>query len=333
MINTYHYTEDSYEQTVLDQFREMDYEVLHGPDVDAETGRDLTDATIPGKLREAMLRINGTEKTAAVDEAIRKVHEQFSQPLIQANVQLTDWLQNGLDVTFKTTEGNLKSDHVRLIDIDEKSLTINNTFQVVNQWTVVNGQARKRADIVVFINGLPISIIELKSPSREVTNSEEAYLQLQNYMRQIPQLFTAAQMLVISDMTDTQVGTITAPLDRYMEWKTTDGSYESTAIADFQTFFEGIFYKNRLIDLIADFSLSMGSDIKKARILAGYHQYFAVKKAMKCTQDALGRKDGKIGVFWHTQGSGKSLSMVFYAHQLLKNLADAVGIQQADVFE
>lgn len=320
MPNTYHYTEDSYEQTILDLFNEMGYEVLHGPDVDAETGRDLTDATIPGKLREAMLRINGAEKSAAVDEAIRKIRELFSQPLISANVQMTDWLQNGLDVTFKTGEGTLRSDHVKILDTDNPA---NNSFQVVNQWTVVNGHARKRADIVVFVNGLPIAVVELKSPSREVTNSEEAYLQLQNYMRQVPQLFTVAQMLVISDMADTQVGTITAPLDRFMEWKTTDGSYESTAIADFQTFFEGIFDKSRLIDLITDFSLSMGSDTQKVRILAGYHQYFAVKKAMQCTQDALGRKDGKIGVFWHTQGSGKSLSMVFYAHQLLKNLLSA----------
>lgn len=320
MPNTYHYTEDSYEQTILDLFNEIGYEVLYGPDVDAETGRELTDATIPGKLREAMLRINGADKAAAVDEAIRKIHELFSQPLVPANVQMTDWMQNGLDVTFKTGEGTLRSDHVRILDIYNPA---NNSFQVVNQWTVVNGQARKRADIVVFVNGLPIAVIELKSPSREVTNSEEAYLQLQNYMRQVPQLFTAAQMLVISDMADTQVGTITAPLDRFMEWKTTDGSYESTAIADFQTFFEGIFDKSRLIDLIADFSLSMGRDTKKARILAGYHQYFAVKKAMKCTQEALQRKDGKIGVFWHTQGSGKSLSMVFYAHQLLKNLLSA----------
>lgn len=320
MSNTYHYTEDSYEQTILDLFNEMGYEVMHGPDVDADTGRDLTDATIPGKLREAMLRINGADKTAAVDEALRKVREQFSQPLIPANVQLTEWLQNGLDVMFKDVKGLLRSDHVRIIDIENPE---NNSFQVVNQWTVVNGQARKRADIVVFVNGLPIAVIELKSPSREVTNSEEAYLQLQNYMRQVPQLFTAAQMLVISDMADTQVGTITAPLDRYMEWKTTDGSYESTAIADFQTFFEGIFDKTRFIDLIADFSLSMGSDTKKTRILAGYHQYFAVKKAMECTQRAMKRKDGKIGVFWHTQGSGKSFSMVFYAHQLLKNLLSA----------
>lgn len=319
-MTSYHYTEDSYEQTILELFGDMGYEVLHGPDVDAATERELTDATIPGKLREAMLRINGTEKSAAIDEALRKVREQFSQPLVAANVQLTDWLQNGLDVTFKTGEGMLSSDHVRLIDTVNP---LNNSFQVVNQWTVVNGQAKKRADIVVFINGLPIAVVELKSPSREVTNSEEAYLQLQNYMRQVPQLFTAAQMLVISDMADTQVGTITAPLDRFMEWKTTDGSYESTALADFQTFFEGIFERSRLIDIITDFSLAMGSDTKKTRILAGYHQYFAVKKALSCTQAALGRKDGKIGVFWHTQGSGKSLSMVFYAHQLLKNLLSA----------
>lgn len=189
MPNTYHYTEDSYEQTILDLFGELNYEVLHGPEVDAETGRDLTDAIIPGKLREAMFSINGADKTTAVDEAIRKIHELFTQPLIPANVQMTDWLQNGLDVTFKTAEGLLRSDHVRIVDIDNPA---NNSFQVVNQWTVVNGQARKRADMVVFVNGLSIAVIELKSPSREVTNSEEAYLQLQNYMRQIPQLFTAA---------------------------------------------------------------------------------------------------------------------------------------------
>ncbi len=323
MENTYKYTEDSYEQTILELFRGLGYEVLHGPEVDAATDRDLTDATIPGKLREAMLRINGPEKLAAVEEALRRVHEVYSLPLLQANVLLTDWLQNGLDVSFKSADGSLRSDHVRLLDTNEGTLGINNSFQVVNQWTVVNGHARKRADIVVFINGLPIAIIELKSPTREVTNSEDAYLQLQNYIRQIPQLFTAAQMLIISDMADTQVGTLTAPLDRYMEWKTTDGSYESTALADFETFFEGIFERSRLIDLITDFSLSMGSETNKTRILAGYHQYFAVKKAMACTREALGRKDGKIGVFWHTQGSGKSLSMVFYAHQLLKNLLSA----------
>lgn len=319
MPNTFHFTEDSYEQSILSLFNDMGYEYHYGPELEAETSRELTDATIPGVLRKAMLTINGAEKTAAVDEAIRKIKEQFSQPLMSANVTLIDWLQNGLDVTFKTEQGTFRSDHIKIIDTENRE---SNSFVVVNQWTVANARTKKRADIVVFVNGLPIAVVELKSPSRDVTNSEEAHQQLQNYMRIVPQLFTACQMLVISDMADTRVGTITAPLDRYMEWKTTDGSYESTALADFETFFNGIFAKQRLIDIITDFTLTMGVD-RKFRILAGYHQYFAVKKALNCTKQALQRNDGKIGVFWHTQGSGKSLSMVFYAHQLLKNLLSA----------
>ena len=321
MPNTFHFTEDSYEQSIISLFEEMGYKYHYGPELEAETCRDLTDATIPGVLRKVMLDINGAGKAGAVDEAIRQIREQFSLPLVSANVVLTEWLQNGLDVTFKTDHGTLRSDHIKIIETDP-NLIDKNSFVVANQWTVVNGNSTKRADIVVFVNGLPISVVELKSPSREVTNSEEAHQQLQNYMRIVPQLFTACQMLVISDMADTRVGTITAPLDRYMEWKTTDGSYESTVFADFETFFNGIFTKHRFIDIITDFTLTMGVD-KKVRIIAGYHQYFAVKKALDCTKQALQRNDGKIGVFWHTQGSGKSLSMVFYAHQLLKNLLSA----------
>ncbi len=316
MPKTFHFTEDSYEQTIISLFKDMGYEYHYSPELDADTRRELTDSTIPGALRKAMLAINGADKVAAVDEAIRKIREQFSQPLVSANITLTDWLQNGLDVTFKTAQGSLRSDHIKIIDTDNIN---NNSFVVANQWTVTNGKSTKRADIVVFINGLPISVVELKSPSREVTNSEEAHQQLQNYMRIVPQLFTACQMLVISDMADTRVGTITAPLDRYLEWKTTDGSYESTAFADFETFFNGIFEKHRVIDIIANFTLTMGGD-KKIRILAGYHQYFAVKKALECTKQALQRNDGKIGVFWHTQGSGKSILMIILAKWILENV-------------
>lgn len=261
MPNTFHFTEDSYEQSIISLFKEMGYEYHYGPELEADTNRELTDATIPGVLRKAMLVINGTDKAPAVDEAIRQIRELFSQPLVSANVTFTDWLQNGLDVTFKTAQGTLRSDHIRIIDTANID---NNSFVVANQWTVINGKSTKRADIVVFINGLPVSVIELKSPSREVTNSEEAHQQLQNYMRIVPQLFTACQMLVISDMADTRVGTITAPLDRYMEWKTTDGSYESTAFADFETFFNGIFTKHRFIDIITDFTLTMGVEKKHA---------------------------------------------------------------------
>lgn len=156
----FRFTEDSYEQSVIALFKEMGYEYHYGPELDATTGRELTDATIPGALRKAMLAINGEDRAAAVDEAVRRIREQFGQPLLNANITLTDWLQNGLDVTFKTAQGSLRSDHVRIIDSDNIDC---NSFVVANQWTVTNGRSTKRADIVVFINGLPVSVIELKS--------------------------------------------------------------------------------------------------------------------------------------------------------------------------
>ena len=306
-MNTYHYTEDSYEQTILDLFKEMGYDYRYGPELEQETARDLEDVSISCITRKQLLVINGATKQLAIEEAMRQLHTIQNEPLLSANIKMTEWLQQGLDVSYRASDGQIRCDHLKLIDQENID---NNVFTVVNQWTIVNGTNTKRADIVVFINGLPIAVVELKSPTREVTNSEEAWLQLQ---------FTACQLCVISDMADTRVGSITAPLDRFMEWKTTDGSYESTSVADFETLFNGMFKKERLVDIITHFTMAMGTD-KKARILAGYHQYFAVKKAMECTKEAIKRQDGKIGVFWHTQGSGKSLSMVFYAHQLLHNL-------------
>ena len=220
----------------------------------------------------------------------------------------TDWLQNGLDVTFKTTQGTLRSDHIKIMDTANID---NNRFMVVNQWTVVNGKSTKRADIVVFLNGLPVSVIELKSPSREITNSEEAHQQLQNYMRIVPQLFTALSNACDKRYGRHPWGTITAPLDRYMEWKTTDGSYESTAFADFETFFNGIFAKHRFIDIIADFTLTMGVDKRHA---TGWptNQYFAVKKAPSTApKKALQHNDGEVGVFWHDARFGQKPAMVF----------------------
>lgn len=317
-MSIYHYTEDAYEQTIMELFKEMGYECHYGPNLEQETDRDLQDTTISNITRQKLLEINGQEKHLVVEEAMRQLHALQSEPSLTANIKMTEWLQQGLDVSYRTNDGQIKSDHLQLIYQDSEKVK-DNDFTVVNQWTVINGTNTKRADIVVFINGLPIAVIELKSPTREVTNSEEAWQQLQTYMRRVPQLFTSCQLCVISDMADTRVSSITAPLDRFMEWKTTDGNYESTALADFETLFNGMFDKSRLVDIITHFTMAMGTD-KKSRILAGYHQYFAVKKAMECTKEALLRQDGKIGVFWHTQGSGKSLSMVFYAHQLLHNL-------------
>jgi len=165
------------------------------------------------------------------------------------------------------------------------------------------------------MNGLPVAVFELKSPSREETDASEAYLQLRNYMYDIPSLFIYNAILVMSDQLTSKAGTITSGEDRFMEWKTTDGNYENTQYAQFDTFFEGIFQKERLLDIIKNFICFSDDGTKEFKILAGYHQYFAVKKAIESTKKAT-VTDGKGGVFWHTQGSGKSLSMVFYAHLL-----------------
>ena len=207
--------------------------------------------------------------------------------------------------------GEERSGLVYLIDYQNPK---NNLYTVINQWTVIEN-SEKRADIVVFINGLPLVVVELKSPSREETDASAAYRQLRNYMHEIPSLFIYNQICVMSDLTTSKAGSITSGEDRYMEWKTKDGNYENTKYAQFDTFFEGIFEKERFIDILRNFICFNVEGANTFKILAGYHQYFAVKKAVESTQHAA-VTDGKGGVFWHTQGSGKSLSMVFYAHYL-----------------
>lgn len=169
------------------------------------------------------------------------------------------------------------------------------------------------------MNGLPVVLVELKSPSREETDASEAYRQLRNYMQEIPSIFIYNAICVMSDQLISKAGTITSGEDRFMEWKTKDGNYENTQFAQFDTFFEGMFQKERLLDIIKNFICFSNEGINTFKILAGYHQYFAVRKAIESTKHAT-ITDGKGGVFWHTQGSGKSLSMVFYAHLLQEAL-------------
>lgn len=173
--------------------------------------------------------------------------------------------------------------------------------------------------MILFLNGLPVVLVELKSPSREETDASEAYRQLRNYMKEIPSMFVYNAICVMSDQMTSKAGTITSGEDRFMEWKTVDGSYENTRFAQFDTFFEGLFQKQRLLDILKNFICFSNNGKETIKILTGYHQYFAVKKAIESTRDAT-LTDGKGGVFWHTQGSGKSLSMVFYAHLLQEAL-------------
>lgn len=305
------YTENSYEQTLMSLFSDMGYEPHYGPNIE----RDYNVPVYRDQLEQSLAEVNPQMHHAALEEAIHKVMRIDTGSLVQRNETFMDYLQHGVEVSYHDGQRQ-RNDIVYLIDFNEVS---RNTFQVINQWTFVEN-AEKRADIIVFINGLPLVVIELKSPSREETDASEAYLQLRNYMHAIPSMFVYNAFCVMSDMMCSKAGTITAKEDRYMEWKTKDGNYESTQYADYDTFFEGIFQRERLLDILKNFICFSNEEKGSAKILAGYHQYFAVRKAAERTQRAT-EGDGKIGVFWHTQGSGKSLSMVFYAHLLQSQLS------------
>ncbi len=298
------YTEANYENAVIEVFRDtLGYDYVYAPDL----VRDFADPLYSDELLTALQRINSALPEVVITEAIYKLRNFEGGSTLQKNIQFMDYLQNGVSVNFYDNKEQ-RSALVRLIDYEHVE---RNSFIVANQWTIVEN-SEKRPDVLVFINGLPVVVFELKSPSREETDASEAFLQLRNYMHEIPSLFIYNAFLVMSDLAISKAGTITAGEDRFMEWKTKDGSYENTQFAQFDTFIEGIFDKARLLDIIKNFICFSGPD---AKILGAYHQYFAVKKAVASTAKAT-QTDGKGGVFWHTQGSGKSLSMVFYAHLL-----------------
>ena len=304
---TGYYAESNYENAVLQLFTQnLGYSYVYGPDIE----RDYHSPLYEDELLPALQTINPNLPMAALDDAVYKLKNIESGSLLQKNMTFTDYMQNGVPVKY-VEYGEERSGLVYLIDYQNPK---NNLYTVINQWTVIEN-SEKRADIVLFINGLPLVVVELKSPSREETDASAAYRQLRNYMHEIPSLFIYNQICVMSDLTTSKAGTITSGEDRYMEWKTKDGNYENTKYAQFDTFFEGIFEKERFIDILRNFICFNADGANTFKILAGYHQYFAVKKAVESTQHAA-VTDGKGGVFWHTQGSGKSLSMVFYAHYL-----------------
>lgn len=297
------YTEANYENAVIEVFRDtLGYSYAYGPDVT----RDYTDPLYTDELLPALRRVNSKLPEIALSEAVYKLRNFEGGTVLNKNFQLMNFLQNGVSVNY-FYNGEQRSALVQLVDFDNIE---RNTFTVVNQWTITE-YSEKRPDVIVFLNGLPVAVFELKSPSREETDASEAYRQLRNYMKEIPSLFIYNAFLVMSDLATSKAGTITADEDRFMEWKTKDGSYENTQYAQFDTFIEGIFDRGRLLDIIKNFICFSGD----AKILGAYHQYFAVRKAIISTIKAT-ETDGRGGVFWHTQGSGKSLSMVFYAHLL-----------------
>lgn len=305
------YTEADYENSVIELFRnDLGYEYAYGPDIE----RDFYSPLYEEVLLDSLYRLNRGLPDDAISDALFKLKNFENGELVQKNAVFMDYLQNGIPVRY-FVDGEERSSIVYLVDYKNPD---NNSFIIANQWTFIEN-SNKRPDVILFLNGLPVVLVELKSPSREETDASEAYRQLRNYMKEIPSMFIYNAICVMSDQLTSKAGTITSGEDRFMEWKTKDGDYENTQYAQFDTFFEGMFQKARLLDIIKNFICFSNEGTNSFKILAGYHQYFAVKKAIDSTKHAT-VTDGKGGVFWHTQGSGKSLSMVFYAHLLQEAL-------------
>ena len=305
-MSTNKFTEDSYEQSLISLFKELGYLYECGYDVE----RDYRLPYHASDLKGALPRLNPMLSAEVLNEAFRLVTHVNEGILEQRNETLMDYVQNGVEVKY-SEDGRPKTALVKLVNYENP---LQNQFKVVNQWTVIEYD-KIRCDMVVFVNGLPLVVIELKSPTREETNDEDAYLQIKQYQQKCPTLFVYNAFSVTSDMLISKAGTITAKENRYMEWKSVDGSVESSSFADYETFFNGIFKKERLIDILQNFICFDHKDGRLSKIMGAYHQYFAVNKALVKTDTAIGG-DGKIGVFWHTQGSGKSLSCDIFTEKM-----------------
>jgi type I restriction enzyme, R subunit len=324
MYNTA-YAESDLELAALEWFEELHYEKAYGPDIspggEYPERSYYSDVILKDRLRDALIRINKHLPREAIEEAIRKIEIPQSPSLLINNKNFQKMITDGIDVEYRTTDGETRIGKVWVFDTYPDRVT-NNDFLVVNQFTVVENRGEKRPDIVVFVNGLPLAVIELKSASNEEVGISEAYNQLQTYKQTIPSLFTYNSFLVASDGINARVGTLTADEERFMMWRTIDGDDVAPAsMPQLEVLIKGMFEKRRLMDIIKHFVMFQTDGANIYKILAGYHQYHATNKALESTIRAT-QEDGdrKIGVIWHTQGSGKSFSMVFYTGKLVLTL-------------
>lgn len=238
------YTEADYENSVIELFRnDLGYEYAYGPDIE----RDFYSPLYEEILIDSLYRLNRELPDDAIQDALFKLKNFENGELVQKNTVFMDYLQNGIPVRY-LVGGEERSSIVYLVDYKNPD---NNSFIVANQWTFIEN-SNKRPDVILFLNGLPVVLVELKSPSREETDASEAYRQLRNYMQEIPSMFVYNAICVMSDQLTSKAGTITSGEDRFMEWKTKDGDYENTQYAQFDTFFEGMFQKKRLLDMLTN---------------------------------------------------------------------------------
>lgn len=329
------FTEDLLEKAAIEILEELGYSYAFGPDIayDGDTPErfNYKDVILEQRVKDALFSINRYLPEEALEEAYRKIITFNSPILVDNNKDFHKLLFEGIDVSF-SKNGAIKTEKAYIIDFNNIN---KNDFLVVNQFTVVEKEER-RPDLVIFVNGLPLVVIELKSATDENVGIEEAYNQIQTYKNDIPNLFNYNAFCILSDGINAKVGTITSNEERFMNWRSIDGeNIESLDVPQYEVMLRGMLDKKALLDIVENFLLfqtsrkadydkdgnKIGDKAVNIKILAGYHQYFAVKKAVDKTKIACSEKgDKKAGVIWHTQGSGKSFSMVFYAAKLVKEL-------------
>jgi type I restriction enzyme R subunit len=316
--------ESHVEELALEVFAELGYEVLHGPDIapnePASERSSYSDVALVGRLDEAIRRLNPRATEQMILAARRAVVLAEAASLVENNRRFHALLRDGVEIEVALDGGEVRGERLRLFDFDDPN---QNDWLVVNQFTVVEGSANRRPDIVVFINGLPLGVIELKSATDEDATIESAYNQLQTYKQQVPTLFQWNEVLVISDGLRARISTISGSWERFAPWRTVDGSsVASHGELEMTTLLQGVFHKRLFLELVRGFVVFEEERSGIIKKLAGYHQFHAVRTALAATVRAT-RVDGdrRVGVVWHTQGSGKSLTMSFYAGRVVQEPA------------
>ncbi len=314
-------SEAAVEQVVLDHLASLGYAIPSdaeiGPDGKAPERKAYADVVLGKRLIAAIEKLNPAIPAEARGDALRKVLATEKPSLVEENRRLHKLMVEGVDVEFYSEDGTIRGDKVRLIDFENMAA---NDWLATGQFTVIEGSINRRPDIVVFVNGLPLGVIELKAPGGENATLSGAHNQLQTYKAQIPSLFRTNAVLVTSDGITARIGSLTADQERFMPWRTTDGKViAAKGQPELNTLIEGIFDRRRLLDLLHDFTVFGETGSGLSKIIAGYHQFHAVRHAVEKTVEASAPQgDRKVGVIWHTQGSGKSLLMAFYAGQLVR---------------
>ncbi|MCW4015689.1 MAG: HsdR family type I site-specific deoxyribonuclease, partial [Candidatus Bathyarchaeota archaeon] len=318
-------TESEVEDDCLGLLRDLGYCVVNGPDISEGSPfeeRKYNQVVLVGRLRDALTRINKDIPNSAIDEAVKKVLRATSQNLVADNQAFHDLLVNGVSVQFKRKDGTIKDELVWLIDFNESGdkNCFNNEFLAVNQFTIIEDRNNRRPDIILFVNGLPLVLMELKNPVDEKATIWTAYEQLQTYKKEISSIFRYNEILVISDGLEARAGTVTSKKERFMPWKTIGTKKMPKSVSQIEVLIKGMLNKQTLLDIIRHFIVyeadrDKDGNLKTSKKLAAYQQYNAANKAIEATIKAT-KSNKKAGIVWHTQGSGKSLTMVFYTGKM-----------------